>query len=139
MDKSLFNIKIVTPNNVYKDIIAERLTIQTKEGMVTILARHTEYLTTLEVSTMEIFKDGETSHYAIEGGVLHFYEDINTAILVVKSFCPVEELNINELEKEKNALNEKIKNTNSEIEHKSSELELKRAINRINALSNFKK
>ena len=126
-----FNIKIVTPNKVLDDIKAEKLTVLTKEGMISLLSHHVEYMTVLEISTIEILFNGETTHYTIGGGLLRFLENENTAILIGKSFCPVEE--------EKENLSKKIKNSNSEIEHKASELELKRAINRINAKKSFNK
>lgn len=134
-----FNIKIVTPNKVIDGIKAEKLTVLTKEGMISLLSHHVEYMTVLEISTIEILFNGETTHYTIGGGLLRFLENENTAILIVKSFCPVGEINIYELEKEKENLSQKIKNSNSEIEHKASELELKRAINRINAKKSFNK
>ena len=39
-----FNIKIVTPNKVIDGIKAEKLTVLTKEGMISLLSHHVEFL-----------------------------------------------------------------------------------------------
>lgn len=137
MNSDVFKIKVITPYKVFPLIEATELTLQTKNGQITVLKNHAEYISSLDIGTIEVKLLEQVKHYTIGGGLFHYKEDLNVAELIVTSFSSLKDINVNELEKEKDKLNKKLNLSTSELEHKASERELKRALNRISAKNKF--
>lgn len=67
---SSFHLSIVTPDGRYFDGEAERLTVRTTNGGVTILPRHINYVAALGMGTATVVTNGETKKAACIGGML---------------------------------------------------------------------
>ena len=67
---SSFHLSIVTPDGLYFDGQAERLTVRTTEGEVTILPRHINYVAALGMGAATVVVNGEAKKAACIGGML---------------------------------------------------------------------
>ena len=67
---SSFPLQIVTPEGLKLDGEAEALHLCTSEGYVSIRARHTDYIATLDVGIVTVTAGGKTRKAACGGGFL---------------------------------------------------------------------
>ena len=67
---SEYRLKIVTPDRLVYDSLAERLVARTTTGDVCILARHTEYITPLAIGMVKVKANGEWRIASCSGGTL---------------------------------------------------------------------
>src|SRR3990167_11168581 len=78
---STINFKIVTPENeVYAEKI-DQVTIDTKEGEITVLPHHMPLISILRPGEMRIVKDGKEMSMAVLGGFLEIKKDSEVIIL----------------------------------------------------------
>ena len=78
---STINFKIVTPE---KEVYAEKIdqvTIDTKEGEITVLPHHMPLISILRPGEMRIVKDGKEMSMAVLGGFLEIKKDSEVIIL----------------------------------------------------------
>ena len=90
---STFPLQIVTPEGLKLDTQAEALHLRTSEGYVSIRAKHTDYIATLDIGIVTVTLEGQERKAACGGGFLtvakgevrlvatsfEYAEDIDTA------------------------------------------------------------
>ncbi len=133
-----FTINIVTPLKTYPNVKAEKLFIQTDSGEICILAHHAQYLANINISIMTIVNNNQAKHYAVGGGLVYFHEKENYASLILNKIKSVDEIDIEQTQKEQQELEDKLKASSSTFEHKQAETQLKCALNEIYAKNTFK-
>jgi len=69
-----FPLKIVTPDGVQFDGMAEELVVRTTSGDLAILAKHANYLSPLGMGQAMIRTDGENRYAACMGGMVSVLE-----------------------------------------------------------------
>ncbi len=89
---SSFHLTIVTPEGSKFDSQAERLTVRTTEGEVTILARHINYAAALGMGPAVIVADGVQHKAAAIGGMLAVTNGV--VRLIASTFEWEEEINV---------------------------------------------
>ncbi len=67
---STFHLQILTPDGLFFDSQAERLSVRANTGDVTILPRHINYLPALGMGQARVTIDGHTRKAACIGGML---------------------------------------------------------------------
>ena len=130
---SSFSLQIVTPDGLVFDGQAELLTVRTVDGDVTILPRHTDYVTALGMGRAKVTVDGSPRYAACIGGML--LVSGGKVKLVATTFEWTDEIDVARAmasaERARAILNEKEKHTPDEIA--LAEARLKRALVRTGA------
>ena len=130
---SSFYLQIVTPDGAQFDGQAESLTVRTIDGDVTILPRHTDYVTALGMGRAKVQADGEARYAACIGGML--LVNGGKVKLVATTFEWTDEIDVARAqasaERAREILNEKEKHSEDEIA--LAEARLKRALVRTGA------
>lgn len=67
---SSFHLQIVTPDGLFYDGQAEKLNLRAAQGGLTILPRHTNFVTTVGMGPAHVSVDGKTRLAACIGGML---------------------------------------------------------------------
>ena len=128
-----FYLQIVTPDGSLFDGQAEKLTVRTIDGDVTILPRHTDYVTALGMGRAKVTAEGETRCAACIGGMLRVSG--GKVKLVATTFEWTNEIDLARAEasaeRARQVLNEKEKHSEDEIA--LAEARLKRALVRTGA------
>ncbi|MBQ6333771.1 MAG: F0F1 ATP synthase subunit epsilon [Erysipelotrichaceae bacterium] len=101
-----FKTDLITYNGVYRSIMTEKLNIPSPDGRRTILANHMPIMIPLQIGVIETDEDGVLKHYAINGGVLYFRD--NVAEIVADAVMDVEEIDVEMALEEKAAQEEKL-------------------------------
>ena len=109
-----FKTDLITYDGVYRTFSTEKLNLPTSEGRRTILANHMPLMMPLQVGVIETNEGGQLKHYAINGGVLYFKD--NVAEIVADSIVDVAEIDIEAAEKEKAKEEEKLSKARRENE-----------------------
>lgn len=123
-----FKTDLITYEGIYRTIETEKLNLPTSEGRRTILANHMPLMMPLQVGVIETSENRELKHYAINGGVLYFKDNI--AEIVADSILDVAEIDIDAALKEKAKEEEKLANARRENERI-------RALNRLEVADNL--
>ena len=130
---SSFYLQIVTPDGSRFDGQAEKLTVRTIDGDVTILPRHTDYLTALGMGRAKVTADGKARYGASIGGML--VVSGGNVKLVATTFEWTDEIDVARAEasaeRARAVLNAREKHTEAEIA--LAEARLKRALVRTGA------
>ena len=131
-----FKLKIITPEGVVYDGMAESVIVRTTVGDKGILAKHEPYVAALTIGQAKIRINGTVRIGAVSSGIVEVTKD-QTSILA-KSFEWEDEIAVDRAEKAKALAQERM------VQYKDdqraldiAEYKLKRAINRINT-ANFK-
>ena len=111
-----FKTDLITYEGIYRTIETEKLNLPTSEGRRTILANHMPLMMPLQVGVIETMENGELKHYAINGGVLYFKDNI--AEIVADSILDVAEIDIDAALKEKVNEEENLGNARRENERR---------------------
>ncbi len=127
---SEYRLKIVTPDRLVFDDMAERLVARTTTGDVCILARHTEYITPLAIGVVKVKANGEWRIASCSGGTLVVTG--GEATIIADAFEWQDEIDLERAEAARKRAEDKLNSDATEFEFKIAELKLKRAINRIN-------
>lgn len=127
---SEYRLKIVTPDRLVFDALAERTLARTVNGDVCILARHTEYIAPLAIGTVKVKANGSWKAASCSGGTLVVTRGEVT--IIADTFEWSDEIDLERAQRAKEKAEERMRNNSTEFEFKLAELKLKRAINRIN-------
>lgn len=127
---SEYRLKIVTPDRLVYDELAESLVARSITGDVCIMARHTEYISPLAIGQVKVKKKGEWRVASCSGGTLVVTG--GNATIIADTFEWKDEIDLERAEKAKEKAEERMQSDGTEFEFKLAELKLKRAINRIN-------
>ncbi len=131
MINKYLTLKIVTPEKVYDEEEVSSITVVTDNGEVTILPNHTEYLANVEISLLNINKDGNDEKFAVGGGAIRFDETSNSAILILNSICSSDEVDVIKLKRQEDILRNELSSAKSLNEQKIAERNLREILNRL--------
>ncbi len=126
----LFQTDLITYQGIYRSFQTEKLNLPTSEGRRTILANHMPIMMPIQIGVIETLEEGRLKHYAINGGVLYFKD--NVAEIIADNVIDVEEIDVEKALKEKQKEEER-------LSHAKRENEKIRARNRISIAENLLK
>ena len=109
-----FKTDLITYEGVYRSIQTEKLNLPTSEGRRTILANHMPIMIPLQVGVIETDEEEGLKHYAINGGVMYFKDNI--AEIVADNIVDVEEIDIEKARADKEKEEEKLAKAKREYE-----------------------
>ena len=109
-----FKTDLITYEGVYRSIETEKLNLPTSEGRRTILANHMPIMIPLQVGVIETDEEDGLKHYAINGGVMYFKD--NVAEIVADNIVDVEEIDIEKARADKEKEEEKLAKAKREYE-----------------------
>ena len=132
-----FKTDLITYEGVYRTISTEKLNLPTSEGRRTILANHMAIMMPLQIGVIETKEAGALKHYAINGGVLYFKN--NVAEIVADSIVDVEEIDIEQAQAEKDKEEERFANARRENERLRAQIKINVAENLIKAAKMYQK
>ena len=89
---SSFRLQIVTPEGLKLDSEAEALLLRTTDGYVSIRAKHTDYIATLDIGAVTVTIDGQERKAACGGGFLTVSR--GAARLIATSFEYAEDIDV---------------------------------------------
>ena len=126
-----FKLKILTPEGVVFDGMAESVIVRTTVGDKGILAKHEPYVAALTIGQAKIRIDGKVRVGAVSSGIVEVTKE-QTSILA-QSFEWADEIDVERAEKAKKLAEEHIEQYKDDQKALDiAEYKLKRAINRIN-------
>ncbi len=131
---STFDLKVITLDGVMFDGEAESIIARTSVGDVCILARHSNYVGTIEIGKVRIKTESGVKEAACAGGFLSFSD--NKARLVATTFEFADDIDVKRAERAKQKAEEILSKDNSDKEYKMAEIKLKKALLRLNVSSN---
>ena len=132
-----FKTDLITYNGVYRSFMTSKLNIPTSEGRRTILANHMPIMIPLEIGVIETEEDGVLRHYAGNGGVLYFRD--NVAEIVADTCMDVEEIDIEEQKAEREKEKERLAKARRENERIRAQYRLQVAESMIAAAEKYMK
>lgn len=128
---STFHLQILTPDGLFYDGQAERLTVRATTGDLTILPRHINFVAALGMGQARICFDGQVRKAACIGGMLRVQDgDVR---LLAATFEWADELDFDRAKRAKEAAETKLQNRASMTadEIRLAEAKLRRALVRI--------
>lgn len=124
-----FPVKIVTPEKIFFDGMAERVVLRTSEGDLCVLARHENFVASLPSGPVRITVEGQDRYAALSTGVVQVEQNVTTILACAIEWA--EEIDLAWAKRsEQQALDRKQK-ARSDAELRRAELKLQRALNRI--------
>lgn len=128
-----FHLRIVTPDNLVFDGMAQRLIVRTAEGDVCILANHINYLAPLGIGEAKVVDEsGKVRTAAANGGMLTVVD--NEVSLIATTFEWSDEIDLARAERAKEAAEQLLHDhKEQDKQFRIAEAKLKRAIARIQA------
>lgn len=122
-----FRLKIVTPDGLQFDGSAQKLTVRTTGGDITILARHVNYVAPLGMGEAVVHTDGEKRFAACIGGMVTVADGEVT--LVPTTFEWANAIDLSRAEASRKRAEDTLANQkSSDLEIKLAEARLKRAL-----------
>lgn len=126
-----FKLKILTPEGVVYDGMAESVIVRTTVGDKGILAKHEPYVAALTIGQAKIRINGAVRIGAVSSGIVEVTKDLTT--ILAQSFEWSDEIDVDRAEKARALAEERMEQyKNDQRSLDIAEYKLKRAINRIN-------
>lgn len=128
-----YHLRIVTPDRLVFDGMAEKLIVRTLEGDVCILANHINYLAPLGIGEAKVVAEGaQPRSAALNGGMLSVVDnDVN---VIATTFEWADEIDVNRAERAKEQAEQRLHQLQEQDKQfRIAEAKLKRAIARIQA------
>lgn len=126
-----FKLKILTPEGVVYDGMAESVIVRTTVGDKGILAKHEPYVAALTIGQAKIRINGTVRIGAVSSGIVEVTKDLTT--ILAQSFEWSDEIDVDRAEKAKALAEERMEQYKDDQKSLDiAEYKLKRAINRIN-------
>lgn len=126
-----FRLKILTPEGIVYDGMAESVIVRTTVGDKGILAKHEPYVAALTIGQAKIRIDGAVRVGAVSSGIVEVTKDRTT--ILAQSFEWSDEIDVDRAEKAKALAEERMEQYKDDQRSLDiAEYKLKRAINRIN-------
>lgn len=122
----MIEVRMVTPNGLYKKTTAKIISAISEDGQRGILPSHMPLVMTLKISRLEM-EEEKREVYAIAGGMLYFKDDKCT--ILSPAIENKTEIDLDRANDSKRRAMERLENKNGDL--KRAELSLKRALNRI--------
>ena len=131
---SSFHLQIVTPDGLFYDGQAESLNLRAAQGGLTILPRHTNFVTTVGMGPAKVVLDGNARTAACIGGMLAMIN--GEANLIATTFEWAEDIDLPRAQHAKEVAQNRIAAAkNDERELMLAEAKLRRALVRIGVKS----
>lgn len=128
---SEFHLRIVTPDRLFYDDMAEGLIVDTTEGQMMVLPNHINFVAILKVGKATIKAKGEYKEITVAGGMLKVTKENTTLISHAVEY--LDEIDLARAQEAKDRLEKLLVNAKGEKEVEVLEYKLKKSINRINA------
>ncbi len=131
MKENTFKLIIATPNGIVYDDMAEKVTIPTLAGEITMLPEHEAMVSVLKSGEIVITKDGYEVNLALSGGVLEMRPS-NELYLIADSAERAEEIDVEKAEAAKaraEELLQQIKNV-EDVEYARIQAMIEKEMNR---------
>ena len=126
-----FKLKILTPEGVVYDGMAESVIVRTTVGDKGILAKHEPYVAALTIGQAKIRINGTVRIGAVSSGIVEVTKDLTT--ILAQSFEWSDEIDVDRAEKARALAEERMEQYKDDQRSLDiAEYKLKRAINRIN-------
>ena len=122
----MINVRIVTPNGLYKETIASIVNVVSLDGERGILPNHMPIVVSLKISKMELAEE-KREVYAIAGGMLYFKD--NECTILTPAIENKEDIDLRRAEEAKGRAEKRIHDPN--MDQKRAEVALRKAMNRI--------
>ena len=122
----MINVRIVTPNGLYKETIASIVNVVSLDGERGILPNHMPIVVSLKISKMELAEE-KKEVYAIAGGMLYFKD--NECTILTPAIENKEDIDLRRAEEAKERAEKRIHDPN--MDQKRAEVALRKAMNRI--------
>ena len=131
---SSFHLQIVTPDGLFYDGQAESLNLRAAQGGLTILPRHTNFVTTVGMGPAKVVLEGKARIAACIGGMLAMID--GEANLIATTFEWAEDIDLPRAQHAKEVAQNRIAAAkNDERELMLAEAKLRRALVRIGVKS----
>lgn len=128
-----YHLRIVTPDRLIFDGVAEKLIVRTVDGDVCILANHINYLAPLGIGEAKVVAEGaQPRNAAVNGGMLSVVNnDVN---VIATTFEWADEIDVTRAEHAKEEAERRMQQLKEQDKQfRIAEAKLKRAIARIQA------
>ena len=126
-----FKLKILTPEGVVYDGMAESVIVRTTVGDKGILAKHEPYVAALTIGQAKIRINGAVRIGAVSSGIVEVTKELTT--ILAQSFEWSDEIDVDRAEKARALAEERMEQYKDDQKSLDiAEYKLKRAINRIN-------
>lgn len=122
----MINVRIVTPNGLYKETTASIINVVSLDGERGILPNHMPIVVSLKISKMELAEE-KREVYAIAGGMLYFKD--NECTILTPAIENKEDIDLRRAEEAKERAEKRIHDPN--MDQKRAEVALRKAMNRI--------
>lgn len=122
----MINVRIVTPNGLYKETTASIVNVVSPDGERGILPNHMPIVVSLKISKMELAEE-KREVYAIAGGMLYFKD--NECTILTPAIENKEDIDLRRAEEAKERAEKRIHDPN--MDQKRAEVALRKAMNRI--------
>lgn len=122
----MINVRIVTPNGLYKETTASIVNVVSLDGERGILPNHMPIVVSLKISKMELAEE-KREVYAIAGGMLYFKD--NECTILTPAIENKEDIDLRRAEEAKERAEKRIHDPN--MDQKRAEIALLKAMNRI--------
>ena len=132
----LLKLKIVTPEKLVLESMAEQVTITTTEGEITILPDHIPLVSGLASGDVVALIHGEYVPMAVSGGFIEIKKDVEgyTVVAVLADFAEhvyeISDQKIEEAKKKSEELKKQMENKDS-VDFEHFEAELERSLTRV--------
>ena len=112
----MFQVKIYTPQGIYKEVDASMINVVTNDGQRGIMENHMPIVAPLLISKFEIIKDDDRSIFSIGQGMLFFKYKV--AKIIVESIEGIDDIDIDRAYKARDRALERLKNNSSNLDIK---------------------
>ncbi len=125
----MINVKIITPNGLYKEFETPFLNITSKDGERGILEHHVPVCFMLDIGKLETNENGIDNIYAINGGM--FYFEKGNANILVDTIESKDDIDVLRAEASRDRSLDRLEKRDPNLDLRRAEAALKRAMNRI--------
>ena len=129
-----FKLRIVTPDGVKFDGLAESVLVKCASGDVEIMAGHADYFASLATGRTRIIADGKTMLASSSGGFLSVEGGEVSIVAITLEFS--DEIDLERAERAKELAEMQIKDAKDNAALDNAKAKLQRALNRIKIASN---
>lgn len=124
-----FQLRIVTPKGIYREVEIEMLNLRTTSGQIGILSNHMPLASGLEIADMNYISNGKREIFALAGGFV-YVNDVETTI-IANDIESQDEIDLRRAEEAKKRAERRLANHQETEDIVRAELALKKAITRI--------
>ncbi len=126
----MIDVRIVTPEGVYKEFKTPIINIETNEGQRGILKNHMPLVTMLKIGKMETEEEGQRQVYAVAGGLFYFRD--NKAEILTDAIENKNEIDVERAEGAKERAENRLSVLDDpNLDMKRAQIALEKALNRL--------